>query len=214
MGADLRPRQSLDLVDEPPLRRRAAVLHRPASQLSGGGDPARIRHPVRAVVSDHARVVHVPHVRRAHLHGPRPGFRALVPGIQAAPSEPGGTGRGASRDGGLLLRLLLSGLDRGTDLELSLVRRLRHTALGAEDVACQLPRLARVAAADLLLELIARLFLAPRAGAGFRIPYLSRVAFTLRARIAVCAALGAMTVALSTFLPALAISDLTLMTPF
>src|SRR5207244_4244149 len=93
------------------------------------------------------------------------------------------TGRGASRDGGLLLRLLLSGLDRGTDLELSLVRRLRHTALGAEDVACQLPRLARVAAADLLLELIAGLFLAASAVAGFGITYLSGVAFTLEERI-------------------------------
>src|SRR3989442_6471495 len=193
MGADLRPRQSLDLVDEPPLRRRAAVLHRPASQLSGGGDPARIRHPVRAVVSDHARVVHVPHVRRAHLHGPRPGLRALVPGVQASPSEPGGTGRGAPCDGGLLLLLLLSGLDRGTDLELSLVRRLRHTALRAEDVACLLPRLAGVAAAGLLLGLIAGLFLAASAVAGFGTTYLSSGAFTLVERIAFTAVVGGYT---------------------
>jgi len=79
-------------------------------------------------------------------------------------------------------------------------------------VACQLPRLAGVAAADLLLELIAGLFLAASAVAGFGITYLSGVAFTLEERIVFGAVLGAMTVALTTFVPALLIRDLTLIT--
>ena len=79
-------------------------------------------------------------------------------------------------------------------------------------MACQLPRLAGVAAADLLLELIAGLFLAASAVAGFGITYLSGVAFTLEERIVFGAVLGAMTVALTTFVPALLIRDLTLIT--
>src|SRR5256885_4096140 len=84
--------------------------------------------------------------------------------------------------------------------------------MGAEDVACQLPRPAGVATADLLLELAAGLFLAASAAAGFGITYLSGVAFTLEERIVFGAVLGAMTVALTTFVPALLIKDVTLLT--
>jgi len=62
------------------------------------------------------------------------------------------------------------------------------------------------------LELIAGLFLAASAVAGFGITYLSGVAFTLEERIVFGAVLGAMTVALTTFVPALLIRDLTLIT--
>src|SRR3989475_13246851 len=47
---------------------------------------------------------------------------------------------------------------------------------------------------------------------GFGITYLSGVAFTLEERIVFGAVLGAMTVALTTFVPALLIRDLTLIT--
>src|SRR5256885_8560513 len=84
--------------------------------------------------------------------------------------------------------------------------------MGAEDVACQLPRPAGVATADLLLELAAGLFLAASAAAGFGITYLSGVALTLEERIVFGVVLGAMIVALTTFVPALLIKDVTLLT--
>src|SRR6266480_8117264 len=83
--------------------------------------------------------------------------------------------------------------------------------MGTEDVARQLPRPSSVAAADLLLEL-AGLFLAASAAAGFGITYLSGAAFNLEERVVFGSVLGAMTVALTTFVPALLIKDVTLLT--
>src|SRR5438874_13768581 len=83
--------------------------------------------------------------------------------------------------------------------------------MGAEDVARQLPRPSSVAAADLLLEL-AGLFLAASAAAGFGITYLSGIAFNLEERVVFGAVLGAMTVAVTTFIPALLVRDVTLVT--
>src|SRR6266576_3985749 len=83
--------------------------------------------------------------------------------------------------------------------------------MGTEDVARQLPRPSSVAAADLLLEL-AGLFLAASAAAGFGITYLSGVAFNLEERVVFGSVLGAMTVALMTFVPALLVRDVTLLT--
>ena len=48
--ARVQPGQSLDLVDEHPLRAVAAVLHHPAPQLSRRRDPGRVHHAVPAVV--------------------------------------------------------------------------------------------------------------------------------------------------------------------
>ena len=62
------------------------------------------------------------------------------------------------------------------------------------------------------MELEAGLFLAASAAAGFGITYLSGVALTLEERIVFGAVLGAMTVALTTFVPALLIKDVTLLT--
>src|SRR5438105_7397653 len=84
--------------------------------------------------------------------------------------------------------------------------------MGAEDVARQLPRPPGVAAPDLLLELAAVLFLAAVAAAGFGITYLSGIAFTLEERVVFGAVLGAMTVAVTTFVPALLVRDVTLLT--
>ena len=62
------------------------------------------------------------------------------------------------------------------------------------------------------MELAAGLFLAASAAAGFGITYLSGIAFTLEERIVFGAVLGAMAVTLTTFVPALLIKDVTLLT--
>jgi len=59
---------------------------------------------------------------------------------------------------------------------------------------------------------LAGLFLAASAAAGFGITYLSGVAFNLEERVVFGSVLGAMTVALMTFVPALLVRDVTLLT--
>src|SRR5207302_10896242 len=98
------------------VRRVAALFHHSPPQLPGRGDPARIHHSIRAVVADHAGAFHVPHVRRPDFHGPGSCFRPRVPGGEAAATQPPAPRRGTPCDGGLVLRLFLSGLDRGAHL--------------------------------------------------------------------------------------------------
>src|ERR1051326_4058814 len=202
----------MDLVDVAAVRRLDAVLRRPPPQLCGVFDPARVHHAIRAVVPDHAGPVHVPHVRRAHLHGPLARVRARVSRRQAAAPRQAAARGGAPGDRGALLRLLLSGLDRGTDLELGVVRQPRHAAVGTEDVAAQLSRPAAVAAADLLLELAVAGFFLACAVAGFGITYLSGTALTLEERVVCGSVLGAMAVTATTFVASMFFRDVNLTT--
>ena len=62
------------------------------------------------------------------------------------------------------------------------------------------------------MEVAAGLFLTASAAAGFGLTYLSGVAFTLEERVVFGAVLGAMTVAVTSFVPALLLGDVTLAT--
>src|SRR4029077_9872038 len=201
--ADVQPRQSLDLVDEPSVRPFAAVLRHQAPQLPRGGDPARLHHPVPAVVPDHTGPVHVPHVRRADFHGPRARLRVGLPCADAAAAEAAARRGRAPGDRRALLRLLLSGLDGRADLLRGVRRRSGHAVVGTEAVAHELSHPAARPSPDLLLELGAALFLVACAAAGFGVTYLSGVPLNLEERVVFGAVLGAMLVAATTFVPAL-----------
>jgi hypothetical protein len=84
--------------------------------------------------------------------------------------------------------------------------------MGTEDLAGQLPEPASFAAADFLLELAAALFLVACAAVGFGITYLLGIAFNLEERIVCGVVLGAMAVALFSFMLSLVARDVTVFT--
>jgi hypothetical protein len=81
-------------------------------------------------------------------------------------------------------------------------------------VADELPEPSGLAAADFLLELAAGVFLAACAAAGFGITYLSGIALNLEERIIFGAVLGALAVAVFSFVPSLLVRDVTGFTVF
>src|SRR5450759_5215232 len=210
---DGQPWQPLDLVDEPALRGVPAVLHRPVPQLPRHRDPARVPLAVPAVVPDQPRAFHVPHVRRPHLHGARPGLRGGPHRRAAEAPRPDHARRRLPQPRGALLLLLLSHLDGTPDFRRGLLRRTADSSLGPEDLVGQLPqRPASQPAAVVLLELAPAAFLAACVAAGFGLTYLIGIGLLLEERIVFGAVLGATAVAALSLVLSLAVRDVTALT--